>query len=110
MSAVRVCAASEVPPGDVRVVRCGERRLAISNVDGVLYAIDDLCTHDGGELGEGTLRGHRVVCPRHGAAFDARTGKVLSLPAVHDVSAYAVTVEGDGVFVDCDAAATGGAS
>ena len=110
MSGLRVCATSDVPRGDVRVVSCGERRLAISNVDGVLYAIDDLCTHDGGDLGEGTLSGHRVVCPRHGAAFDARTGKVLSLPAVHDVHAYAVTVEGDDVFVDCEAAAGGGAS
>jgi len=82
-------------------VSCGELRLALSNIDGRLYAIDDVCTHDGGPLGEGTLRGGRVICPRHGASFDARTGRVLALPAVRDVSAYVVSVEGDDVFVDC---------
>jgi 3-phenylpropionate/trans-cinnamate dioxygenase ferredoxin subunit len=83
------------------VVICNGRRLALSNIDGQLYAIDDICTHDGGPLGEGTLRGDRVICPRHGAAFDARTGKALGLPAVCDVRAYVVVVEGDDVFVDC---------
>ena len=101
VSRERVCSRSELAEGELRVVSCNGRRLALSNIDGQLYAIDDVCTHDGGPLGEGTLRGDRVICPRHGAAFDARTGKVLTLPAVHDVSAYAVTVEGDDVFVDC---------
>ena len=102
MSRERVCAASDVPEGEVRVVSCGERRLALSNIAGELYAIDDVCTHDGGELGEGTLRGDRLICPRHGAAFDARTGRVLTLPAVHDVRSYPVTVESDDVFVACE--------
>ena len=90
-----------MPLGAVRVVSCGGRDLAVSNIGGELYAIDDVCTHDGGPLGEGTLRGGRLICPRHGAAFDPRTGKVLTLPAVKDVNAYAVTVEGDDVYVDC---------
>ena len=85
----------------MRVVQCGSRSLAVSNVDGELYAIDNVCTHDNGPLGEGTLRRGRVICPRHGAAFDARTGRVLSLPAVRDVGAYAVTVEDGSVYVDC---------
>ncbi len=80
---------------------CDGHDLAISNIGGELYAIDDVCTHDGGPLGEGTLRGDRLICPRHGAAFDPRTGKVLTLPAVRDVNAYPVTVEGDDVYVDC---------
>ncbi len=80
---------------------CGGRNLAVSNIGGELYAIDDVCTHDGGPLGEGRLRGERLICPRHGAAFDPRTGKVLTLPAVRDVNAYPVTVEGDEVYVDC---------
>ena len=77
--------------------------LAISNIDGELYAIDDICTHDGGTLGEGRLRNGRVVCPRHGAQFDARTGKVLTLHAVKSVSAYDVTIEDGGIYVDCEA-------
>jgi 3-phenylpropionate/trans-cinnamate dioxygenase ferredoxin component len=100
----RVAATSDVPVGEVRVVVCGARSLALSNVDGTLYAIDNVCTHDGGPLGEGRLRNGRVICPRHGAAFDAKTGRVLSLPAVRSVSAYPVTVEGDEVYAQCEAA------
>jgi 3-phenylpropionate/trans-cinnamate dioxygenase ferredoxin subunit len=99
----RVASVKDVPEGQVRVVTCGERELAVSNLDGTLYAIDNVCTHDGGPLGEGRLRGNRVICPRHGAAFDARTGKVLTLPAVRSVRAYPVTTDGGDVFVDCDA-------
>ena len=86
----------------MRVVQCGSRSLAVSNVDGDLYAIDNVCTHDNGPLGEGTLRRGRVICPRHGAAFDARTGRVLSLPAVRDVAAYPVSVEDGSVYVECE--------
>jgi 3-phenylpropionate/trans-cinnamate dioxygenase ferredoxin subunit len=99
----RVATLAEVPEGEVRVVMCGSRSLALSNIGGSLYAIDNVCTHDGGTLGEGTLRRDRVICPRHGAAFDARTGKVLTLPAVKSVRSYPVTVEGDEVLVDIEA-------
>ena len=102
MSRERVASASDVPEGEVRVVECGGRSLALSNVDGELYAIDNLCTHDGGPLGEGKLRRGRVLCPRHGAAFDAKTGKVLTLPAVKSVAAYRVVVDGDDVYVECE--------
>jgi 3-phenylpropionate/trans-cinnamate dioxygenase ferredoxin subunit len=104
MARERIGDAADVPEGEVRVLRCaGGRELAVSNIDGEYFAIDDLCTHDGGTLGEGRLRRGRVVCPRHGAQFDARTGKVLSLPAVRDVQAYPVTVEDGSLLVDCDA-------
>jgi len=102
MARERIAETSDIPVGEVRVVQCGARSLALSNVDGTLYAIDNRCTHDNGPLGEGRLRNGRILCPRHGAAFDAKTGQVLSLPAVKSVAAYEVTVEGDGVFVDCD--------
>jgi 3-phenylpropionate/trans-cinnamate dioxygenase ferredoxin subunit len=98
----RVANVPDVPVGEVRVVQCGMRSLAVSNIDGTLYAIDNRCTHDNGPLGEGRLRGNRIICPRHGAAFDARTGKVLTLPAVRSVNAYPVTVEGDEVYIDCE--------
>ena len=104
MTEVRVAVASDVPAGEVRVVQCGTRSLAVSNVGGELYAIDNICTHDGGPLGEGRLRGDRVICPRHGAAFDARTGRVLTLPAVRSVRAYPVRLEGDDLYIDCEAA------
>jgi 3-phenylpropionate/trans-cinnamate dioxygenase ferredoxin subunit len=95
-------AASEIPQGEVRVLTCGDgREVAVSNIDGEYFAIDNVCTHDGGPLGEGRLQRGRVICPRHGAAFDARTGKVLTLPAVRSVNAYSVTVEGDDLYIDC---------
>ncbi len=95
-------AASDVPPGEVRVMQCaGGREVAVSNIDGEYFAIDNICTHDGGPLGEGKLQRGRVICPRHGAAFDARTGKVLTLPAVRSVNAYPVTVDGDDLYIDC---------
>ncbi|MCY4639023.1 MAG: non-heme iron oxygenase ferredoxin subunit [Chloroflexi bacterium] len=103
MSGVRVCAVADVPEGHVRTVACGERSIALANVDGEIHAIDNLCTHDGGPLGDGRLVGSRVICPRHGAAFDARSGRALTLPAVRGVRAYAVTVDGADVYVDCDA-------
>jgi len=79
----------------------GGREVAVSNIDGEYFAIDNICTHDGGPLGEGKLQRGRVICPRHGAAFDARTGKVLTLPAVRSVNAYPVTVDGDDLYIDC---------
>ena len=104
MSDERVAAASDVPLNEVRVVECAGRSLALSNVDGEYYAIDNVCTHDGGPLGEGRIRNGRVICPRHGAAFDAKTGRVISLPAVKSVQAYPVTRDGDELFIDCEAA------
>jgi len=105
MSDERVAAASDVPLNEVRVVACaGGRSLALSNIDGEYYAIDNVCTHDGGPLGEGRVRNGRVICPRHGAAFDAKTGRVMSLPAVKSVRAYPVTREGDDLLIDCEAA------
>ena len=103
MGEQRVAATSDVPEGEVRVVQCGARSLALSHLDGAFYAIDNRCTHDDGPLGEGRLRNGRVICPRHGAAFDAKTGRVLSLPAVRGVAAFPTTVSGDSVYVDCEA-------
>ena len=109
MALERVASASDIPEGEVRVVECRGRSFAMSHLDGAYYAIDNRCTHDNGPLGEGRLRGSRIICPRHGAAFDAKTGRVLSLPAVRSVGAYAVTVEGDDVYVDCPAESADGA-
>ena len=100
MTYERVAARSDVPAGRVRVFEVGERSIALANVDGDFFAIDNLCTHDGGPLGEGTLAGDQVECPRHGARFDVRTGAVRALPAVRPVRTYAVRLDGDEVSVD----------
>ena len=63
------------------------------------YAIDDVCTHDGGPLGEGQLEGFTIACPRHGAKFDVRDGRALTMPATKPTVAHEVKVEGDDVYV-----------
>jgi len=95
-----VARVGEVPPGQVRVVMAGGKRIALANLEGQFFALDDLCTHDGGPLGEGELIDEAIECPRHGARFHVRTGEVLALPAVRPVATYPVRVEGDRVLVD----------
>lgn len=93
---VKVAEAVDVASGQVKVYEVRGRRIALCNVDGTFYAIDDVCTHDGGPLDQGELEGHQIECPRHGARFDVRSGRVLALPAVMPVHSYPVQVE-DGV-------------
>jgi len=90
---IRVAKVGEIPPGAVKVVRIDEQDVAVFNVDGAFYAIDDVCTHDGGPLAEGTLEGPIVECPRHGAKFDVRNGAVMAMPATVPVPTYAVRIE-----------------
>lgn len=92
---VTVARRDEIRPGRAIVVEVEGRRIALARVDGDFYAIDDVCTHDGGPLGEGQLYGHQIECPRHGARFDVRTGKNLTLPAPLPVDTYPVRVEGE---------------
>jgi len=87
------------PGGMVRVV-IDEDAILLCNVDGSLYAVADVCTHDGGALDAGELEGSRVMCPRHGAYFDVTSGKALTLPAIFPLPTYTVRVEGDDVYID----------
>jgi len=96
---VKVAETSDIPAGRVKVVVVGDRRIALCNVDGQFYAVDDLCTHDGGSLDQGELQGDVIECPRHGARFSVRTGKVLALPAVKALDTYPLTVEGSEIRV-----------
>ncbi|MBV9719655.1 MAG: non-heme iron oxygenase ferredoxin subunit [Candidatus Eremiobacteraeota bacterium] len=100
MAKHRVGSVSEIPPGTTRRVVVDSTELLLCNVDGSFYAIEDVCTHDGGPLDQGQLEGDRIVCPRHGATFDVRTGDALTLPAVLPVMTFEVSREGDDIFVD----------
>ena len=97
-----VAKALDVEPGKVGVYEVDGQRIALCNVGGTYYAIDDVCTHDGGALDQGELDGFEIECPRHGARFDVRTGKVTALPAFTPVESYPVRVEGDVVEVDVE--------
>jgi 3-phenylpropionate/trans-cinnamate dioxygenase ferredoxin subunit len=97
----RVATKSDVPAGTVKVYQVNGRSIAVANLDGdEFYAIDNLCTHDNGPLGEGRLAGDQVECPRHGARFDLKTGRVMAFPAVRPVRTYPVKVEEDEIEVD----------
>ncbi len=97
---VTVARDGDVPPEGVKVVTAGGNRLALCNVGGQYYAIDDVCTHDGGPLDQGELDGVEIECPRHGARFDVTTGRATCMPAVVPVKTYDVRVEGGEVQVN----------
>lgn len=89
---IEIAPASELPNGERLFVEIEGRSIVIFNIAGQYFAIADVCTHDDGPLGDGDLEGYNIVCPRHGAEFDVRTGKVMQMPAVVDVPAYPVKV------------------
>jgi len=90
---VPVAAADEVPPGERLFVTVGDLDIVVFNIAGQFFAIEDRCTHDDGPIGEGELEGYTIVCPRHGARFDVRTGEVLAPPAPAPVPAFPVRVQ-----------------
>lgn len=93
---------SAVPVGEAVVVEVDDEEVALCNVGGEIYAVANLCTHDGGPLGEGSLIDHQIECPRHGARFDVRTGEVKALPAILPIPTYEVEIRGEEVFVDVE--------
>lgn len=90
---------SELAPGQYKGIEVEDERIALFNIDGKFYALKDVCTHDGGTLTGGALKGYSVECPRHGAQFDVRTGAVIRLPAYVGVKTYPVSVEDSDIFV-----------
>lgn len=102
MPEIEVCPLDELPPGTHRVLHdAGPEGIGVYNCGGALHAIEDRCTHDDGKLCEGEWDVERceVICPRHGARFDVRTGEALTLPAYLPVETYPVRVRADGMVV-----------
>jgi 3-phenylpropionate/trans-cinnamate dioxygenase ferredoxin subunit len=95
----RVARLAEIPdPGRI-VVEVDDQLVVVLHVGGEVFAIDDVCTHDGGPLGEGDLADHTIACPRHGAKFDIRTGAALTMPATRPTKVHEAKVEGGEIFV-----------
>src|SRR5947199_2580669 len=90
---------TEIAEGEAHRVVVDGVEVLLCNVGGEIYAVEDICTHDGGALDQGQLDGARIECPRHGATFDVRTGEALTLPAVMPLPKYGVRVEGDDIYV-----------
>ncbi len=96
---VAVADVGELGNGERLYLEVDGTPIAIFNIAGKLYAIDDVCSHDQGPVAEGDLVDHSIECPRHGARFDLESGKVLSMPAVVDIAAYPVRIEGQQILV-----------
>ena len=99
-----VCPASELGPGDMRLVEADGRKIGVFNCAGDLYAIEDRCSHDDGPLAEGEFDASActVECPRHGSLFDLSTGRPKTLPAFQPVQTFPVEIEDDTITLEVD--------
>lgn len=102
MQWIDVASESELAPGEYEVLELDEVLIAVFNLDGAYYAIEDVCTHDDEELTGGPVDGDQIICPRHGARFCIRTGKALTAPAYEPVSTFATRVENGMIQVQVD--------
>jgi nitrite reductase/ring-hydroxylating ferredoxin subunit len=102
---VKVAATKDIQPSQMKDVEVAGEKVCVVNVEGKFYAIDNVCTHEGGPLAEGTLEGYEVECPWHGSRFDVRTGEVINPPAETPQPLYEVKVEDNNILVRKKAAA-----
>ena len=99
MAFLRAAKKEEVPAGTIREFQLDGKTVAVANVGGKLFAINNVCLHRGGPLGQGELDGQIVTCPWHGWRYDVTNGKLVTNPAV-GVETYPIEVRGDDIFVD----------
>ncbi len=91
----KVAKVADIPDGERLFFEIKGKPIVLFSLKGEYFAIEDRCSHDEGPVGEGDLDGEQIICPRHGARFDIRTGKVLSFPAVKDIVKYEVRIKDD---------------
>ncbi len=90
---------SEISDGEKLLVEIQERLVILLQTGNEYFCMDDVCTHDGGTLSDGSFAGHEIVCPRHGAKFDIRTGCPLTMPATQPTKIHQVKVDGNQILV-----------
>lgn len=95
---IKVAKTSDLAPGEKMLVEYDDEDVGLFNINGEFYAISDVCTHDDGPLIEGQLDGEHVICPRHGARFNVKTG-AQTMPAIYPVPLYTVKLEGDDILI-----------
>jgi 3-phenylpropionate/trans-cinnamate dioxygenase ferredoxin subunit len=96
---IKIARTSDVADPGKLTIEIDDSVVVLFHIDGRFYCINDVCTHDGGPLGEGLLCDHAIACPRHGAQFDVRTGAPLTMPATEATVVHEVKVEGDEIYV-----------
>lgn len=96
---IKIAARGDLADGDTLLIEADERLVILSRIGDEFFCIDDICTHDGGTLSDGPHQGCEIVCPRHGAKFDLRTGKALSMPATQNTAAHEIKLDGDDILV-----------
>ena len=97
---IKVGDVSEILPGNAKQIDVGGRTIALFNLKGQFYAIDNSCTHVGGSLASGKIIDEDVICPLHGARFNIPTGKVLGPPARENISTYNIRIDGDNIEIE----------
>lgn len=97
---IDVALVDTLAPGERKIINTPYCEIAVFNLDGTFYAIEDVCTHDGGELASGACEGDQIICPRHGARFCIRDGRALTPPAYEDIETFPVRVESNIVQID----------
>jgi 3-phenylpropionate/trans-cinnamate dioxygenase ferredoxin component len=88
----QIAPVEDLPNGERLFFEVDEKQIVLFNLAGNLYALGDVCSHDDGPVGDGDIEGFEIICPRHGARFDIRTGQALLLPAAIDIPAYPIRV------------------
>ena len=99
---IDVAGIDELTPGNRKIIMTDVAEIAVFNLDGEFFAIEDVCTHDGGELASGVCDGDQIICPRHGARFCIRSGKVLTPPAYEDIETFPVRIDQGVVQIDIE--------
>ncbi len=99
---ITVADAVDIPTNSCHEVDIENISILIVNVNGLFYAIENLCTHDGGTLSDGNVEGDEIICPRHGARFCIKTGAVTAPPAYEDIKTFPLRVENGKILIDID--------
>jgi 3-phenylpropionate/trans-cinnamate dioxygenase ferredoxin component len=97
---VKVARVDDILPGHKEIYDVNGIPVVVVNLDGEFYALEDVCTHDGGPLGEGAMDDGQLICPRHGARFDIRTGAALTMPAFEPAPTYEVKIQDGDIYVE----------
>lgn len=93
------CKLSDLKPNQPHTLEINDRFVVVILLNSQVFCIDDLCTHDGGTLGDGEMDGNCLICPRHGAKFDVRTGAAMCMPATEPTIAHEVEIRNTDIFV-----------